>query len=124
MDEAEVAVGGFVVSSCKAPRVFELVEAAFDHVPQRVNRGIDGQLDQAVALGRDHRHAPTIFHILTNKISVIALVAEEHFRRWPVGVHDGQIAFEVRGLTAGQRERYGQAQRIDAEMDFGREATF
>ena len=32
MDEAEVAVGGFVVAGCEATGVFELVEAAFDHI--------------------------------------------------------------------------------------------
>lgn len=81
MDESEIAAGGFVIAGCKSPGVFQLVEAAFDHVAQGVDRGIDGQLDQAVALGRDHRHTATIFHVLTNKISVVAFVAEQHFRR-------------------------------------------
>ena len=77
MDEAEAAVGSFVMAGCKAPGIFELVEAAFDHVAQGMDCGIDGQ-----------------------------------------------IVFEVRDLTAGQRERYGQVRRIDAEMDLGRKATF
>ena len=47
MDKAEIAIGGFVVSGCEAPGIFQLVEAAFDHVAQGVNGGIDGQLDQA-----------------------------------------------------------------------------
>lgn len=36
MDEAEVTVGGFVVSGCQPPGVLELVEAAFDHVAQGI----------------------------------------------------------------------------------------
>ena len=43
MDEAEVAVSSFVVASCKSPGVFELVEAAFDHVAQGIDGGIDRQ---------------------------------------------------------------------------------
>jgi len=124
MDEAEIAVGGFVISGCEAPGIFELVEATFDHVAQGVDRGIDGQLDQAVALGRDHRKSAAVFHVLANEISIISLVAEQNFGRRSIGIHDRKIAFEVRDFTAGQGERYGQAHRIDAEMDLGRKATF
>ncbi len=106
MDAAEVAVGGLVVSGCKAPGVSQLIEAALGHIGQRVDCGIDGQLDQAVPLGRDHRHAASVFHALTNEISVVRLVPEQHFGRRPVGTHDGQIAFKVRDLTAAQGERY------------------
>ena len=53
MDEAERAVGGFVVSGGQPSGVFELVEASFDHVAQGVDVGIDRQLDQPVTLGRD-----------------------------------------------------------------------
>jgi len=39
---------------CQPSGVFELVEAAFDNVAQGIDRGIDGQLDEPVPLGRDH----------------------------------------------------------------------
>jgi hypothetical protein len=48
VDEGEVAVGGFIVAGGKSPRVFDLVEAAFDHVAQGIDGGIDRQLDQSV----------------------------------------------------------------------------
>ena len=41
MDEAEVAVGDFIVLGYQALRVFELVKALFDHVVQSVDCGID-----------------------------------------------------------------------------------
>jgi hypothetical protein len=63
MDEAEAAVGSLLVSGCKAPGVSQLVEAARGHIGQCVDRGIDGQLDQAVPLGRDYRRAATVFHV-------------------------------------------------------------
>ena len=124
MDEAEVAVGGFVVAGCQPSGILEFIKAALDHVAQGVDGGIDGQLDEPVPLGRDHRGAATPLHIFANEVSVIALVCEQHFRRWPVGIHDRQIAFVIGDFTAGQRKGYGQAQRIDAEMDLGRKATF
>lgn len=124
MDEAQVAVGGFVVASRQPPGVLELVEAAFDHVAQGIDGGIDGQLDQPVSLGRDHGRAAAPLHIFANEVSIIALVGQQHLRRWPIGIHDRHISLEVGGFTPGQRHRYGQAQRIDAEMDLGRKATF
>ena len=124
MDEAEAAVGSFVMAGCKAPGIFELVEAAFDHVAQGIDGSIDRQLDQPVALGRDHRSAATPLHIFANEVSIIALVGQQHLGRWPIGVHDRHIALEVGSFAACQRHRYGQAQRIDAEMDLGRKATF
>ena len=124
MDEAEVTVGGFVISGCEPAGVFELVEAAFDHVAQGIDGGIDGKLHEAVPLGWDHRHAAALFHILANEISIIALVGQQHFGRWPIGIHHRRIAFEVGDFAAGKNEGYGQAHRIDAEMDLGRKATF
>ena len=124
MDEAEIAVGGFVISGGETPGVLELVEATLDHVAQGVDVGIDRELHEAVAPCRDHREAPAPFHILPNEISVIALVGQEHFGCRSVCVHDRPITLEVGNLTAGKSERYGQAHRIDAEMDLGRKATF
>lgn len=124
MDEAEIAVGGFVVAGSQSPGIFEFVEAAFDHVAQSIDCGIDGKLDQPVSFGRDHRDAAALFHVVANEVSVIALVSEEHSGRWPMGVHDRPIALIVGGFAARQGKGYGQAQRIDAEMDLGRKATF
>ena len=65
MDEAEVAVGSFVVSRCQSSSIFELVETALDDVAQGVDRVIDGSLDQPVSLGRDHRDTAASFHIFS-----------------------------------------------------------
>lgn len=124
MDEAEVAGSGFVVSGRQPASVLEFVETTLDHVAQGIDGGIDGQLDQPVPLGRDHCDAAALLHIFANEVSVIALVGQQHLGRRPVGIHDRQIAFVIGDFTACQREGYGQAQRIDAEMDLGRKATF
>ena len=70
MDEAEIAVGGFVVTGRQPSGVFELVEASLDHVTQGVDRGIDGELDQPVPFGRDHRGAAALLHIFTPNVSI------------------------------------------------------
>lgn len=57
MDEAEIAVGSFVVSCCQSAGVLEFVETSLDHVAQGVDRTIDRQLDEPVPLGRDHGEA-------------------------------------------------------------------
>ena len=54
MDQAEIAVSGFVISCCQAPGIFEFVEASLDHIAQRLNRWVDGQLELAIALCRYH----------------------------------------------------------------------
>lgn len=124
MDESEIAIGGFVVTGCQPSGIFELVEAAFDHVAQGIDCGIDGQLDQAVPLGRDHGNAAALLHIFANEVCIIALVGKQHLGRWPIGIHDRHVPLEVGGFAPGQGHRYGQAQRIDAEMDLGRKASF
>lgn len=42
MDEAEIAVGGFVVAGGQPSGIFELVEAALDHVAQGMIAGSTG----------------------------------------------------------------------------------
>jgi hypothetical protein len=104
--------------------IFEFVKATLGHVSQGVDGSINRQLDQAVALGRDHCDAAAFLHIFANEVSIIALITQQHLGRGAVRVHDRQIAFIIGDFTAGQRKRYGQAQRIDAEMDQASKATF
>lgn len=47
-------------------------------------------------------------------------ISQQYLGRWPVGIHDRQIAFVIGDFTAGQRERYGQANRIDAADGSGK----
>lgn len=72
----------------------------------------------------DHCHAAALFHIVANEISIIAFVGEQRLGRWPIGIHDRLIALEIGDFATGEGDRYGQAHRIDAEMDLGRKATF
>jgi hypothetical protein len=68
VDEAEIAVGGFIVAGSQPSGILELVEAAFDHVAQDIDCGIDGYLDQPVPFCRDHGGAAALLHIFADKV--------------------------------------------------------
>ena len=78
MDKAEVAVSGLVVAGGKSPGIFKLVEAAFDHVEQALDGGVDRQLGKPLPLGREDSAVTALLHIIPNEVSVIAFVGEEH----------------------------------------------
>lgn len=73
MDEADIAVGGFVVSGGQPSGVLELVKASFDHVARGADVGIDRQLDKPVAFGRDHRSAATHSIISTTCVESLGI---------------------------------------------------
>jgi hypothetical protein len=58
------------------------------------------------------------------EVSIIALVGKQRLGCRAISIHERQIAFLIGGFVAGERKSYGQAQRIDAEMDLGLQATF
>lgn len=123
MDESEVTLRRFIVARCQPPRIFELVEAAFDLVPQSVNKAIDGDLLFAVAFGGDDGNASPLFHVLADEVSIISLVGQEHLGLWPVGIQDYLISLVVRDFAAGDFCGYRQSNAVRTEMNFGRKAT-
>jgi len=124
MDEARVTVGGLVITCREAASVFEFIDAALDDVAQCVDCAIDWNLNKPVFLRWDHGKSTAASHVIANEISVIAFVGQQHFGGWAFCLHDGHIAFVVGDFAARECDGYGKAQRIDAEMDFGRKATF
>ena len=124
MDEARVTVGGLVITCREAASVFEFVKAALDDVAQCVDCAIDWNLNKPVFLRWDHSKSAAALHVIANEISVIAFVGQQHFGCRTFRIHDRHIALVVRDLASCESNRYGKAQRIDAEMDFGRKATF
>ena len=124
MDEAKVAVTGVVIAAGKSRGVFEPVEPAFDNVAHGIDGSTDRLLEQPVPLGRDDSDAATLLHIFAHEVSVITFAGEQHLGRWPVGIHDRQIAFVIGDFAAGHGTGCGQAHRIDVEMDLRRKATF
>ncbi len=78
---------------------------------------VDRNLRFAVPLGGNDRYAAAAFHIVSNKISVIAFICDENFRFWAIP-HDRAIAFEIRDLAARDGGGYRQPSRVDAEMNF------
>lgn len=124
MQEARVAVGGFIISGGDAARVFQLVEATLDAVSQSVDELIDSDLHLASAAHRNDGDAAFGFHVVANAIGVIALVGDQHFGFRPFGVHHDVVALVVRDFAAGDFRRDREPFAGDAEMNFCRKATF
>lgn len=108
MDEAKVAVSGFVIAAGTSRSVFEPVEPESDNVAQGRDGGTDRLLDQPVPLGRDDSDAATLLHIFAHEVSVITFAGEQHLGRLPVDIHDRQIAFVIGDFAAGQAQAVGR----------------
>ena len=123
VDEAKVAFRGLVVSCCNAAGVLELVEASLDQIAQSVECVIHPHAQLA---GFAHRYLGedvTFTHGFPNAISVIAAICQQHAWFWQIVIHDQIKAQIIRGLPWRDVGSHGQAVRVDAEMDLGREAT-
>lgn len=102
MQEAGVAVGGFIVSGRHAPRVFEFVEAAFDAVSQSVDVLIDCDVHFAPAAHRNDGDAAFRLQIVADSIGIIALVGDEHFRFRSFDVHHDVVALVIGDFAEGR----------------------
>ena len=123
-DKAQIAGGGFVVAGRQPSGVFQLVDAAFDHVAKGVDITIDLCLDFAVSPWRDDRRAAAGLDILANGVGIVTLVRNQHLRRRQTASHDIAISNVIRDLSGGDLCLHGQANAVREEVDFGREATF
>ena len=123
VDEAEEAVCGFVVAGCQPTAVFQLVEAALDHIAQRIDGHVDNRSNLAVLAHRDHRQGVAAFNIFPNFIRVIAPVRHQNRRLRQVVGHYQIIAGIVGILARRDLGPHREASAVDAEMDLGREPT-
>ena len=123
-DEPEIAGCGFVVAGRQPSGVFQLVDAAFDHVAKGVDIAIDLHRVFPISPRRDDRRAASGLDILANGVRIVAFVCNQHFRRRQIVVHDIVISNVIRDLPGGDRYLHGQAMAVREEVDFGREATF
>src|SRR5690606_23719824 len=78
VDEAKEAFGGFVVAGCKAAAIFQLVEAALDHVAQGVDGHVDSLAHPSVPSHRYHGQGVAALDVFPNFIRVIAPVGDQN----------------------------------------------
>ena len=123
-DESEITGGGFVVAGRQPSGVFQLVDAAFDHVAKGADIAIDLHRVFPVSPRRDDRRAASGLDILANGVRIVAFVRDQHLRRRQIVVHDIVISNVIRALSGGDLCLHGQADAVREEVDFGREATF
>lgn len=123
MDEASIAVCGFVVTGGEATRVLQLIEAALNAVSQRIDVVVDDDRVLARASAGDDGGAFVLREQSADAIGIVALVGDQDFRRH-LRVDDEIEALVVRDFAAGDFRGDRETLRVGAEVDFGREATF
>lgn len=123
VDEAKEAFGGFVVAGCKAAAIFQLVEAALDHVAQGVDGHVDSLAHPSVPSHRYHGQGVAALDVFPNFIRVIAPVGDQNCWLRQVVGHHHIIAGVVGILPRRDLGPHREACAVDAEMDLGREAT-
>ena len=121
--EAEETVCGLVVTGCQATAVLQLVEAALDHVAQRVDRHVDRLAYLAVLSHGDHGQRVAALDVFSNFIRVIAPVRNQNGGLWQVVCHHQIISGVVGNLSRRDLGSHREAGTVDAQMDLGREPT-
>lgn len=123
LHESEKAVCGLVVAGGDTAGVFELVEKALDAVSEAVDGVLDGELDLAIGLGRDHRHCAVKAGVVADVVAVVSLVAQQRER--PFGGTVGQLAGDpcIVGFSGGDQQPERQAVGVGVGVEFGREAA-
>lgn len=121
-DGGEEVSGELVVACGDGAEVLELVEEAFDEVALAIERGVDGALNLAVALGRDVRGGAVGGDQLENGAGVVAAVGDCVAGRAEIGQQRGHGGF-VGGLARAEQEAQWQAAGIDDDVDLGAQSA-
>ena len=123
VDEAEEAFGGFVVAGCQPTAVFQLVEAAPDHVAQGVDAHVDSLAHPSVLSHRYHGQGVAALDVFPNFIRVIAPVGDQNGGLWQIVGHHQIVAGVVGILPWLDLGPHREACAVDPQVDLGREAT-
>lgn len=121
VNEAEEAFRRLVVAGRDTPGVLELGEAAFDQIPQAIQRAIDTNPLLAGLAHRYHGQDVAHLHASSDLVCIVAAIREQHAR---AGQIIRQIEAEiVRRLAWRDLCPHGKPVCIDEEVDLGRKAT-
>lgn len=123
VDEAEEAFGGFVVAGCQPTAVFQLVEAALDHVAQGIDGPVDSLAHLAVLSHGDHGQGVAALDVFPNFIRVIAPVGDQNGGLWQIVGHHQIVAGVVGILPWLDLGPHREACAVDPQVDLGRETT-
>ena len=123
IDKAEEAGCGFVVSGRQSAAVFQLVEAALDHVAQGVDGHVDSLAHPSVLSHRYHGQSVTALDLFPNFIRVIAPVGDQNGWLRQIVSHHQIVAGVIGILPRRDLGPHREASAVDAEMDLGREPT-
>jgi hypothetical protein len=112
---------GFLIAGGDGSEVFDDIEEALDQIALGVKCEVTFPLGLAVGPWRNDRFDPAHFKMLDEGIAVVALVADE--RGGIDGVGQGLGLRHVMNMPAGEADRQRIAERIDDDMDLGRQSA-
>lgn len=113
---------GFVVACGDGSELLELTEKILNEMTRFVHLLVEGPLDFAVPLGRDHRG----FTCRKKRVDDTLVGIEGFVRQQNGGFHLRQQhvgAFQIMNLARGEEESERITQRVDKSMDFGAQSA-
>ena len=123
VDEAQEAFGCLVVAGGDPAGVLQLVEAPLNEVTQAIEPAVDGHTELSRLPHRNDCQNVAGFHGLPDGVGIVAAIREQDARLGQVVDHDQIEPEVVRCLPRRDPGFNGQACRIDAQVDLGREPT-
>lgn len=120
MEEAEIALGGLVVTGGKAAPVLQLVETAFNPVPEGIDVAVDGDWGLPVSACWNDWLDASGGHRFPDGIGIVTPIRAQDLRLRSEGSHERQGASIIRGLPRGDVDSYGETGAVRAEMDLCR----
>lgn len=121
LEGGEKRIGELVVTCGDCAKSLELAEESFDEVAFAIEREVGFTRLDAIGFGRNHRSNAPLVERLDQGVGVIRFVRKEGFRldlfkQW------SRLA-DIGGLARRQRNGDRIAERIDDDMDFGRQSA-
>ena len=110
----------FFVAGGDGSEVLELVEEALDAVPVAIQEGAEGELVDAAGERLNVGSGSLPGDGVAERVAVVGAIGEEDLAGAEGAQHRSGSA-AIMGLALAQRERDGQAVRVDEGVDLGRQ---
>ena len=121
MNGCEECVGEFIVSGGDRPEAFEFQEESLDEVTLAIEREVGFAWRDAIGFGRDHGGDSTFLERFDQGVGIIGFVGEKSVRLDLI--QQGFGLAEIGLLARSERHGDGIAERVDNDVDFGRQSA-
>ncbi len=121
VNSSEECVGEFIVSGGDRPESFEFQEESLNEVTLAIECEVGFAWRDAIGFGRDHWGDSTLLERFDQGIGIIGFVGEKSVRFNLI--QQGFSLAEIGLLAWGERNGDGIAERVDDDMNFGRQSA-